>query len=171
MLVSGSEKISVKVSNFKSFGNGGLPKSQKYNGLASVAYGVIKRTHEIVEELVKQIDVAVKSRNAREQMDQRNYEIAIEVYQLETTISNLRLEVAEKASRVDDLERDVSEKDKRVGELERGSLEKVSVLEGEVVELKQLVDEYDGKLKEECDDAHGTRPDTNVVSKHFEKLN
>ncbi|CAH8381689.1 unnamed protein product [Eruca vesicaria subsp. sativa] len=148
MLVSGIEKISGKVSNFKNFSSGGLPKSQKYTGLASVAYGVIKRTHEIVEELVKQIDVAVKSRNeAREQMDQRNYEIAIEVSQLESTISNLRLEVAEKASRVDDLESDVSEKNKRIGELEKDNLEKVSVLEGEVVELKQLVDEYDGKLK------------------------
>ncbi|KAF8098135.1 hypothetical protein N665_0272s0004 [Sinapis alba] len=148
MLVSGIEKISGKVSSFKNFSNGGLPKSQKYTGLASVAYGVIKRTHEIVEELVKQIDTTAKSRNeAREQMDQRNYEIAIEVSQLESTISNLRLEVADKASLVDDLERDVSEKDKRVAELEKESLEKVSVLEGEVVELKQLVDEYDGKLK------------------------
>ncbi|WZZ16544.1 paramyosin-like [Brassica napus] len=149
MLVSGIEKISGKVSSFKNFSNGGgLPKSQKYTGLASVAYGVIKRTHEIVEELVKQIDTTAKSRNeAREQMDQRNYEIAIEVSQLESTISNLRLEVAEKASLVDDLERDVSEKDKRVVELEKDNLEKVSVLEGEVVELKQLVDEYDGKLK------------------------
>ncbi|ESQ34169.1 hypothetical protein EUTSA_v10006977mg [Eutrema salsugineum] len=148
MLVSGIEKISGKVSSFKNFSNGGLPKSQKYTGLASVAYGVIKRTNEIVEELVRQIDTASKSRNeAREQMDQRNYEIAIEVSQLESTISNLRLEVAEKASIVDDLERDVSEKDKRIAKLEKDNLEKASVLEGEAVELKQLVDEYDGKLK------------------------
>ncbi|KAG7647456.1 hypothetical protein ISN45_At01g024980 [Arabidopsis thaliana x Arabidopsis arenosa] len=148
MLVSGIEKISGKVSSFKNFSNGGLPKSQKYTGLASVAYGVIKRTNEIVEELVRQIDTTAKSRNeAREQMDQRNYEIAIEVSQLESAISNLRLEVAEKASIVDDLERGVSEKEKRIAELEKGNLEKVSLLEGEVVELKQLVDEYDGKLK------------------------
>uniref|UniRef100_A0A1J3E217 Paramyosin n=1 Tax=Noccaea caerulescens TaxID=107243 RepID=A0A1J3E217_NOCCA len=148
MLISGIEKISGKVSSFKNFSNGGLPKSQKYTGLASVAFGVIKRTNEIVEELVKQIDTTSKSRNeAREQMDQRNYEIAIEVSQLESTISNLRLEVAEKASLVDDLERDVREKDKRIAELEKDNLEKVSVLEGEVLELKQLVDEYDGKLK------------------------
>jgi chromosome segregation ATPase len=148
MLVSGIEKISGKVSSFKNFSNGGLPKSQKYTGLTSVAYGVIKRTNEIVEELVRQIDTTAKSRNeAREQMDQRNYEIAIEVSQLESAISNLRLEVAEKASIVDDLERGVSEKEKRIAELEKGNLEKVSLLEGEVVELKQLVDEYDGKLK------------------------
>ncbi|KAL0678691.1 hypothetical protein Bca4012_006672 [Brassica carinata] len=127
------EKVSGKVRSFKSFTT--LPKSQKYTGLASVAYGVIKPANEIVEDLVREID---KSRNeAREQVDQRNYEIAIEVSQLESTISNLRLEVAEKASFVDDLERDVSEKDKRIGELEKDKLEK----------LKELVDEYDGKLK------------------------
>lgn len=148
MLVSGIEKISGKVSSFKNFSNGGLPKSQKYTGLASVAYGVIKRTNEIVEELVRQVDTTAKSRNeAREQMDQRNFEIAIEVSQLESTISNLRLEVAEKASIVDDLERDLSVKNKRIAELEKDNIEKVSVLEGETLELKRLVDEYDGKLK------------------------
>ncbi|KAJ4916660.1 Uncharacterized protein Rs2_02210 [Raphanus sativus] len=177
MLVSGIEKISGKVSSFKSFSNGGgLPKSQKYTGLASVAYGVIKRTHEIVEELVKQIDTAAKARNeAREQMDQRNYEIAIEVSQLESTISNLRLEVAEKASVVDDLERDVSEKEKRVAEVEKGGLEKVSVLEGEVVELKQLVDEYDGKLKSMEVKMGAQRPllveQLSLVSKIHDQLN
>lgn len=51
-------------------------------------------------------------------------------------ISNLRLEVVEKVLFVDDLERDVSEKDKRVVEFEKGNLEKLSVFEGEVVELK-----------------------------------
>ncbi|KAL0678696.1 hypothetical protein Bca4012_006677 [Brassica carinata] len=76
------EKVSGKVRSFKSFTT--LPKSQKYTGLASVAYGVIKPANEIVEDLVREID---KSRN-------------------------------EARSR-----------------------------EGEVVELKELVDEYDGKLK------------------------
>lgn len=63
--------------------------------------------------------------------------------QLESAISNLRLEVAEKASVVDDLERDVRERDKRIGELEEDKLEKVT----EAVEMKDLVDVYDGKLK------------------------
>lgn len=52
-------------------------------------------------------------------LDQRNYEIAIQVSQLESTTNNLRLEVAKKASVVDDLGRDVSEKDKRIAELEK----------------------------------------------------
>lgn len=54
VLVSGIEKISGKVSRFKSFSN--LPKSQKYTGLASYVatpYGVIKRANEIVEELME----------------------------------------------------------------------------------------------------------------------
>ncbi|KAH0893550.1 hypothetical protein HID58_055979 [Brassica napus] len=127
------EKVSGKVRSFKSFTT--LPKSQKYTGLASVAYGVIKPANEIVEDLVREID---KSRNeAREQVDQRNYEIAIEVSQLESTISNLRLEVAEKASFVDDLERDVSEKDKRIGELEKDKLEKA--LEVKMVAQRPLL--------------------------------
>ncbi|KAF5726713.1 hypothetical protein HS088_TW22G00394 [Tripterygium wilfordii] len=71
-----------------------VERSQKYTtGLPAVTYGVIKRTNEIVEELLRQIDSTTKSRNeAREQMDQRNYEIAIEVSQLEATISGLREE-------------------------------------------------------------------------------
>ncbi|XP_010556205.1 PREDICTED: paramyosin [Tarenaya hassleriana] len=148
MLVSGIEKISGKVSNFKNFSNGGLPKSQKYTGLASVAYGVIKRTNDIVEELVRQIDTTAKSRNeAREQIEQRNYEIAIEVSQLEATIANLRVDVTEKNSIIEDLKSNVTDKDKKISELEKDISEKVSILEGESAELKLLVNEYDGKLK------------------------
>nr|KYP67612.1 Uncharacterized protein At3g49055 family [Cajanus cajan] len=96
MLVTGMEKISAKVSSFA--GNAlPLPRSQKYTGMAAAAYGVIKRANEIVEELLKQNEATVKARNeAREQMEQRNYEIAIEVSQLEATISGLRDEVAKK---------------------------------------------------------------------------
>ncbi|KAL0790335.1 hypothetical protein Bca101_006581 [Brassica carinata] len=138
------EKVSGKVRSFKSFTT--LPKSQKYTGLASVAYGVIKPANEIVEDLVREID---KSRNeAREQVDQRNYEIAIEVSQLESTISNLRLEVAEKASFVDDLERDVSEKDKRIGELEKDKLEKMVAQRPLLVEQLNLVSKIHDQLYE-----------------------
>ncbi|KAF3492501.1 hypothetical protein DY000_02054764 [Brassica cretica] len=45
------ESISGKVSSFKNFSNGGLPKSQKYTGLASVAYGVIKQ-HMLIRRRV-----------------------------------------------------------------------------------------------------------------------
>ncbi|KAL9997013.1 hypothetical protein Hdeb2414_s0657g00930691 [Helianthus debilis subsp. tardiflorus] len=60
MLVTGIDKISGKVNRFKNFTAGGLPRSQKYTGLPAVAYGVIKRTNEIVEELVRQIEFVTK---------------------------------------------------------------------------------------------------------------
>ncbi|KAK4715974.1 hypothetical protein R3W88_014312 [Solanum pinnatisectum] len=147
MLVSGIDKISGKVSQFKNFVAGGLPRSQKYTGLPAVAYGVIKRTNDIVEELLRQIESSAKSRNeAREQMDHRNYEIAIEVSQLESTISGLRDEVAKKASVVESLEKSIGEKDEKLSELEQEMCEKQKALESEVGELRDLVKEYEGKL-------------------------
>ncbi|KAJ6898291.1 leucine-rich repeat-containing protein [Populus alba x Populus x berolinensis] len=148
MLVSGIDKISGKFSNFKNFAAAGLPRSQKYNGLQAVAFGVIKRTNEIVEELVRQIDVTAKSRNdAREQMEQRNYEIAIEVSQLEATISGLRDEVAKKTTLVEDLEKSVVEKEGKVSEIEREMLERKHLVEKEASGLRDLVGEYDDNLR------------------------
>ncbi|KAJ6981283.1 leucine-rich repeat-containing protein [Populus alba x Populus x berolinensis] len=148
MLVSGIDKISGKFSNFKNFAAAGLPRSQNYNGLQAVAFGVIKRTNEIVEELVRQIDVTAKSRNdAREQMEQRNYEIAIEVSQLEATISGLRDEVAKKTTLVEDLEKSVIEKEGKVSEIEREMLERKHLVEKEASGLRDLVGEYDDKLR------------------------
>ncbi|GFY91463.1 hypothetical protein Acr_07g0016590 [Actinidia rufa] len=119
MLVTGIEKISGKVSNFKNFNGGGLPKSQKYTGLPAVAYGVIKRTNDIVEELLRQIESTAKSRNeAREQMDQRNYEIAIE----DGKMSEMEKEMSEKLNlaenEVSRLTQLVSESDDKLKNLE-----------------------------------------------------
>ncbi|KAK9104303.1 hypothetical protein Scep_021147 [Stephania cephalantha] len=148
MLVTGIEKISGKVSSFKNFSVGGLPKSQKYTGMPAVAYGVIKRTNDIVEELIKQHENATKSRNAaREQMEQRNYEIAIEVSQLEATISGLREEVAKKTSEVENLEKLVCEKDEKISIMDKEIGEHQSVVAKEAAELRQIVDEYDQKLR------------------------
>lgn len=147
MLVTGIEKISGKVSNFKNFSAGGLPRSQKYTGLPAVAYGVIKRTNEIVEELVKQIETKEKSRNdVREQMDYRNYEIAIEVSQLEAAINQLREEVSKKTSIAENLEKSIAEKDMKISELEKEMSEKLTLVENEASELRQLATESDNKL-------------------------
>lgn len=144
MLVSGIEKISGKVSNFKNFMAGGLPRSQKYSGLPAVAYGVIKRTNEIVEELLRQIELTTKSRNeTRELMEQRNYEIAIEVSQLEATISGSRDEVSRKSSEIESLERSIAEKDEKLGEW----IQKQSAMEREEWRLRDLVGEQDEKLR------------------------
>ncbi|XP_047161412.1 filament-like plant protein 3 [Vigna umbellata] len=142
MLVTGMEKISAKVSNFAGSALP-LPRSQKYTGMAAVAYGIIKRANEIVEELLKQNEAAVKARNeAREQMEQRNYEIAIEVSQLEATISGLRDEVAKKVSIVEDLERDLAVRDKRLNEV----AENLSKEQSEALQLKDFVGECEDKL-------------------------
>ncbi|KAJ6430375.1 hypothetical protein OIU84_021722 [Salix udensis] len=175
MLVSGIDKISGKVSNFKNFAVEGLPRSQKYSGLPAVAYGVIKRTNEIVEELARQIDVTAKSRDeAREQMEQRNYEIAIEVSQLEAAISGLRDEVAKKTTLIEGLEKSVVEKEGKVSEIEREMLEKMHLQEKEASEMRDLVGEYDDKLRNLESKMESHRPllfdQLNLVAKIHDQL-
>ncbi|CAL1378332.1 unnamed protein product [Linum trigynum] len=159
MLVSGIEKISGKVSSFKNFAAAGLPRSQKYSGFPAVAYGVIKRTNEIVEELVRQIDATAKSRNeAREQMEQRNYEIAIEVSQLEATIGRLREELEKKSSSVESLEKSVADNHEKLLEVERQLSEKTQMEEKEAAETRLLVSEYDEKLRKLETEMESLRP-------------
>ncbi|KAK2384544.1 golgin subfamily A member [Trifolium repens] len=154
MMVTGIEKISAKVNGFG--GNGSqLPRSQKYTGMAAVTYGVIKRANEIVEELLKQNDASIKSRDqAREQIEQRNYEIAIEVSQLEATISNLRDEVAKKTSVVEGLERDLVDRDEKLNEVSE-SLRKE---ESKGLELKEYVNECEDKLSKLESNMESLRP-------------
>ncbi|KAH7570385.1 hypothetical protein ACOSP7_018500 [Xanthoceras sorbifolium] len=164
MLVTGIDKISGKVGNYKNFSAGGLPRSQKYTGLPAVAYGVIKRTNEIVEELVRHIDATAKSRNdVREQMDHRNYEIAIEVSQLEATISGLRDEVVKKSNVIENLEKSVVEKDV-----------KIAAIESQEWELRQLAGEYDDKLRNLESKMESLRPllvdQLNYVSKIHDQV-
>ncbi|CAA3027566.1 Hypothetical predicted protein [Olea europaea subsp. europaea] len=168
MLVSGIEKISKKVSSFKDFGVNGLPRSNQYTGLPAVAYGVIKRTNEIVEELLRQNELNVKSRNeARELMEQRNYEIAIEISQLEATISGLREEVGKKSEEIESLKKSVDEKKGQVAELESEFLEKQEALDNEVARLRLLVSDYESKIESQ-------RPllvdQLNYVSRIHEKM-
>ncbi|CAL1383407.1 unnamed protein product [Linum trigynum] len=131
LLVSGIEKISGKLSeymNFAATGGGGLPKSPKYSGMPAVAYGVLKRTNEIVEELVKQIHAANRSGNdARDQIEQRNFEIAIEVSQLEATIGGLRRELEGKTALIGELQKAVAEKEIMASEIERGMWDKAQL--------------------------------------------
>lgn len=159
MLVTGIEKITGKVNHIKNFSGAGLPRSQKYTGLPAVAYGVIKRTNEIVEEVVKQIDSIAKSRDeAREMMEQRNYEIAIEVSEMEAMISRLRDEVGEKSSRIEGLEKGLAEKEGRLEEIESGMSERIGSVENERDELRNLVDEYEGRIRDLELDIEKQRP-------------
>nr|GEU60769.1 hypothetical protein [Tanacetum cinerariifolium] len=137
MLVTAIDKISGKVNHIKNFSAGGLPRSQKYTGLPAVAYGVVKRTNEIVEELVRQIELTAKSRNeARDQMEHRNYEIAIEVSELEAKISGLRDDISKRDSVVEGLEKSIDEKNGMIEKLER-----------ELNEKLDLVNAYDNKIR------------------------
>ncbi|KAL0906641.1 hypothetical protein M5K25_025153 [Dendrobium thyrsiflorum] len=165
MMVTGIEKISSKVSGFKNFSVGGLPRSQKYTGLPAVAYGVIKRANEIAEELTAQIEAAIKSRDeAREQIEQRNYEIAIEVSQLEATISGLREEVTKKGTEIEVLGKMVEERDSRI-----------SVMEREIAELKQSGDDSSAKLRNLETKLDAQRPviidHLKHISKAYEQIN
>lgn len=176
MLMSGIDKISGKVSNFKNFAVGGLPRSHKYTtGFPAVAYGVIKRTNEIVEELVRQIEATAKSRNeTREQMDQRNYEIAIEISQLEATIGGLREEVTKKTSVVENLEKSIAERNGKMSEIEREMEDKLRRAEDEASELRRLAREYDDKLTHLDSKTEEQRPllvdQLNLVSKIHDRL-
>lgn len=175
MLVTGIEKISGKVNHFKNFMAGGLPRSQKYSGLPAVAYGVIKRTNEIVEELLRQIEVTAKSRNeTREQMEQRNYEIAIEVSQLEATIGRLKEEVARKSSNIESLESTIAEKNEKLVTLEREWAQKQSDMEKEELRLRNLVSEHEHKLRSFENKTETQRPllieQLNYVSKIHEQI-
>lgn len=69
-------------------------------------------------------------------------EIAIEISQLEATISGLR----ERASVMEKLEKIVAEKDGKITEIEGQMSEKLVKVENEALELRQLVWEYDDKL-------------------------
>ncbi|XP_057416776.1 uncharacterized protein LOC130711254 [Lotus japonicus] len=152
MLVTGMEKISAKVNGFS---GGALPRSQKYTGMAAVVYGVIKRANEIVEELLRQNDATGKARDqAREQIEQRNYEIAIEVSQLEATISDLRDEVAKKDSAIEGLEKDLGVRDLKLSEVSE-SLRKE---QGEVMQLKDHVGEYEVKFSKLESQMESLRP-------------
>lgn len=137
MLATGIDKISRKIASYKSF-SGGLPVSEKYaTGLPSVAYGVIKRSNEIAEELLKQIVVTEKSRDqAREQVEQRNYEIAIEVSELEASISSLKDEVMKKGVEIERLESLVKD----------GNAKKLD-LENEISKMREVGEDRDGKLR------------------------
>lgn len=159
MLVTGIEKISSKVSGFKNFSAGGLPRSQKYTGLPAVAYGVINRANEIVEELTGQIEAAVKSRDqAREQVEQRNYEIAIEVSQLEATISGLREDATKKGTEIELLGKLVEEKNS-----------KILGMEEEISEWKQIAGESSTKLRNLEAKVHEQRHVTIDHLKHLSK--
>ncbi|KAM0930534.1 hypothetical protein ACQ4PT_000904 [Festuca glaucescens] len=101
MLSSGLERISAKAS--PSTPPAPLPTSQKYSaGLPALAYGVLKRANDIVDDLLAQIGAARRDR------DDRNYQIAIEVSELEAAVASRAAEAESLSKSLSDRETELS---------------------------------------------------------------
>ncbi|KAF8692693.1 hypothetical protein HU200_039526 [Digitaria exilis] len=118
MLSSGFERISAKAS--PSSAPAPLPTSQKYSsGLPALAYGVLKRANDIVDDLLAQIDAANRDRDrAREQMEHRNYQIAIEVSELEASLASRSAECESLSKSLSQREAEISELRDEIASLE-----------------------------------------------------
>lgn len=126
LLVEGAEKVTTRVSSIKNL-PASLPRSSSHTGVAAIAYGYTKRAEEIVEELMRQLESAQKGRSElREQMEQHNYQMAIEVSEMEATIQSLKDDVAHKTKELEQLQKLVLEKEGRVVEVERELSTKLS---------------------------------------------
>ncbi|KAH7430298.1 hypothetical protein KP509_09G092100 [Ceratopteris richardii] len=140
LLVEGAEKIITRVSPIKSF-SAGLPRSSSHTGVAAIAYGYTKRADEIVEELVKQVDSAQKGRaELREQMEQHNYRMAIEVSEMEATIQQLKDENANKTKELEKLQKLALEREGKTIELERD-------LSAKLVQLSNQIESLDSEAE------------------------
>ncbi|CAL5075567.1 unnamed protein product [Urochloa decumbens] len=133
MLSSGFERISAKAS--PSSAPAPLPTSQKYSsGLPALAYGVLKRANDIVDDLLAQIDAANRDRDrAREQMEHRNYQIAIEVSELEAS-------VASRSANCESLSKSLSQREAEISELR----DKIASLEGKLDAQRPVLAEQIG---------------------------
>ncbi|ONM20926.1 hypothetical protein ZEAMMB73_Zm00001d005368 [Zea mays] len=133
MLSSGFERISAKAS--PSSPPAPLPTSQKYSsGLPALAYGVLKRANDIVDELLAQIDAANRDRDrAREQMEHRNYQIAIEVSELEASL-------ASRSAEGESLSKSLSQREAEISELR----DKITSLEGKLAAQRPVLAEQIG---------------------------
>lgn len=152
LLISANEKITSMASSVKSFGRN-LPAS-KYTGLQAIAFGFGKRVEEIVEEVLRQREASLKAhREVREQMEQRNYTVAIEVSELEASISQLKEEVVKKGSEVELWKDQATRKDDMFLELEQGFSEKLSAAESVISALQQSIQEVQNQVKSLTDEA------------------
>lgn len=147
LLIGGAEKVTSMVNGVKSFGRS-LPAS-KYTGVQAIAYGFSKRMEEVVEEVLKQKDAAIKAKQeTTEHMEQRNYRIAIEVSQLEASLQQLKEEVAKKSSEAELWQKRAMNKDDKFLELEEMFSGKLAQAENETISLRQKADEAEVRNKD-----------------------
>lgn len=147
LLIGANDKVSSMVNGtVKSFGRS-LPAS-KYNGLSAIAFGFGKRMEEILEEVLKQRDLAVKTQlEVREQMEQRNYAIAIEVSKLEASVKQLKEEVTKKSSEAELWQKRATLKDDQFLDLEQEWSKKFAAAEREAHSLQEKLEEADSKFQ------------------------
>lgn len=152
LLIGANEKVTSMASGVKSFGRN-LPAS-KYTGLQAIAFGFGKRVEEIVEEVLRQREAALTAhREVREQMEQRNYSVAIEVSELEASISQLREAVAKKSSEVEVWKNQATIKDDKFLELEQVFSEKLAATESENGALRQSIQDVQSQFQSLKDEA------------------
>lgn len=147
ILVTQAEKIMAMTNGVKSF-SGGLPRVSKATGLSAIALGFAKRMEEVVDEVLRQREVALKRSNElRSQMEQRNFSIAIEVSQLEASITGLKEEVGKKSSELERWQKLAAGKDGKIADIEREMLEQLGKTKQEAEALRQRVEEVESKLE------------------------
>lgn len=147
ILVTQAEKIMAMTNGVKSF-SGGLPRVPKSTGLAAIALGFAKRVEEVVDEVLRQREDALKRSNElRIQMEQRNFSIAIEVSQLEASITQMKEEVGKKSSELERWQKLAAGKDGKIADIEREMLEQLGKTKQEAEALRQRVEEVESRLE------------------------
>ncbi|KAJ7570992.1 hypothetical protein O6H91_01G144000 [Diphasiastrum complanatum] len=141
LLVTGSDNITSMASGIKAF-SGGLPRTTKYTGVAAIAYGFTKRVEEVVDEVLRQRESALKGRNdMHSQIEQRNIQIAIEVSELEASISHLKEEMRKKGDECERWQKIAAEKDNQILQIEQDMLNKLNVITKDAeLSTKRMVD-------------------------------
>jgi len=165
MLSSGFERISAKAS--PSSAPAPLPTSQKYSaGLPALAYGVLKRANDIVDDLLAQIDAANRDRDrAREQMEHRNYQIAIEVSELEASLASTSAECESLSKSLSQQQAEISDLRDKIGSLEGKLDAQRPVLAEQIGCASKLYDEIREVVKLVDADAASTLSDSVFVWK------
>uniref|UniRef100_A0ACD5YBV8 Uncharacterized protein n=1 Tax=Avena sativa TaxID=4498 RepID=A0ACD5YBV8_AVESA len=162
MLSSGLERISAKAS--PATPPAPLPTSQKYSaGLPALAYGVLKRANDIVDDLLAQIDAARRDRD--DQMDRRNYQIAIEVSELEAAIASRAAESESLSKSLSDRETELSALHDKLAALEAKMDSQRPVLAEQIGCASRLYDEVRQVVVLVDEDAAAALPDSVFVWK------
>lgn len=146
LLVEGADRITARASSVKNFA-GNLPRSSSHTGVAAVAYGFSKRAETIVDELLRHLDMAFKDRSSlREQTEQRHYQSAIEVSELEASVQKLKENLSQKTSELEKWQHIASKREEKLSEIEKLASEKVMRAEKEVSTLASALHSRDSML-------------------------